>query len=128
MKLKSFNLEEYLNNSSMRIVTRDGRKARIICIDAESNYPIIALIKSTNGSDEYPLRYTVKGEYYPGHEQKEDLFFAPEKHEGWVNIFKGTDGNSYIGHYSRIFESKEDAEKAGIGWDGYITVKVEWEE
>ena len=88
--MKQFNLGEYLKNPSIKVITRDGRKARIICIDAESNYPIVALIKSTDGSDGYPLRYTVKGEYHPGYEHKEDLFFAPEKHEGWINIYRDT--------------------------------------
>ena len=125
--MKQFNLEEYLKNPSKKVVTRDGRKARIICIDAESNYPIIALIKSTNGSDEYPLRYTVKGEYYPGHEQKEDLFFASEKHEGWINIYKRSSNNDY--YPSQIYQIKEDAEKDGREWNNYIkTIKIEWEE
>ena len=47
--MKQFNLEEYLANPSMKVVTRDGRKARIICTDAKNNYPIVALIETPNG-------------------------------------------------------------------------------
>ena len=131
--MKRFNLEEYLANPSRKVVTRDGRTIRkILCTDAESNYPVIALVKSKDGSDEYPLRYTTKGQYCPGSGKNEDLdlFFAPEKKEGWINIFRSiTDGNIYIGNYFRIYESKEDAEKAGKDWEGYITTtKIEWEE
>ena len=122
--MKQFNLEEYLANPR-KMVTRDGRKARIICIDAESNYPIVALIKSTDGSDEYPLRYTVKGEYHPGHEHKEDLFFAPEKHEGWINIYRDTILSG--AYYKYTYPSEEDAkENASSG--AIATIKIEWEE
>ena len=41
--MKPFNLEEYLANPSKKVVTRDGRKIRIICTDAKSDYPIIVL-------------------------------------------------------------------------------------
>ena len=126
--MKEFNLNEYLANPK-KVVTRDGDNVRIICTDARGDYPIIALVEKPNKASDILYTYTKGGYFYVTENPSPfDLFFAPEKHEGWVNIFKGTDGNSYIGHYSRIFESKEDAEKAGIGWDGYITVKVEWEE
>ena len=126
--MKQFNLGEYLKNPSRKVITRDGRKARIICIDAESNYPIIALIKSTNGSDEYPLRYTVKGEYHPGHEHKEDLFFAPEKYEGWINVYRDTDtGTTSFGAVS--YASRKEAEEVGKTDEYYVTkAKIEWEE
>ena len=127
--MKQFNLNEYLKNPSRKIVTRDGRKARIICNDAESNYPVIALVKSKDGSDEYPLRYTTKGQYCPGSGKNEDLdlFFAPEKKEGYVNILK-VDNCCYLGS-STIFNSKEEAEEAGKSYLNYATTaKIEWEE
>ena len=33
--MKPFNLEEYLKNPSLKIVTREGKDARIICTDAK---------------------------------------------------------------------------------------------
>lgn len=33
--MKPFNLEEYLANPSKKVVTGDGRKARIVCTDAK---------------------------------------------------------------------------------------------
>lgn len=42
--MKQFNLDEYLKNPNRKIVTRDGRAVRIICIDKKSDaWPIVAL-------------------------------------------------------------------------------------
>ena len=39
--MEKFNLEEYLKNPSRKVVTRDGRKVRIICTDMNyKNHPI----------------------------------------------------------------------------------------
>ena len=44
--MEKFNLEEYLKNPSRKVVTRDGRNARIICTDMNyKNHPIVALSK-----------------------------------------------------------------------------------
>ena len=131
MNIKQFNLEEYLANPSRKVVTYDGRKLkRILCTDAAGSYPIVALVENNIGSRavDSAFQYTVDGRYILGETDSKDLFFAPEKHEGWVNIFKGTyNDNRLLGH-SRIFKSKEDAEKEGKKWKDYITtVKIEWE-
>lgn len=51
--MKQFNLEEYLKNPSRKVVTRDGRNARIICTDAKGKYPIVALMEISDGSTEF---------------------------------------------------------------------------
>lgn len=125
--MKPFNLEEYLADPTKRVVTRDGRKVRIICTDAKSRYPVIALAESHDGTTEQFLTLTKNGKYFEGGPNTNDIYFAPEKHEGWVNIFEDTCGNRGVG--SRIFNSKEDAEKEAKNFNGYITtIKVEWEE
>lgn len=53
-----------------------------------------------------------------------DLVFAPEKHEGWVNVYKA--GNTPHSD-TCIWPTEEEAKK----WanDDYVaTVKIEWEE
>ena len=122
--MKQFNLEEYLANPSRKVVTRDGRTVKIYCTDYVDG-PIIAKIEG----DTYSNSFREDGRYVDYEETNNDLFFAPEKHEGWANIFKGTyNDNRLLGH-SRIFKSKEDAEEAGEECSGYITsVKIEWEE
>ena len=127
--MKQFNLEEYLKNPSRKLITRDGRKVkRILCTDAMGPYPIVALVESYNGTADNSLQYTNDGRYLVDCSASvNDLFFAPEKHEGWANVFKSCKGNNVI--TSDIFESKEEAEKAGKNYNNYIaTAKVEWEE
>ena len=56
-----------------------------------------------------------------------DLFFAPGKHEGWVNLFNLSEGPCL----GRVYSSKEVAESmiGKCGLHPYIaTVKIEWEE
>ena len=125
--MKQFNLEEYLENPSKQLVTRDGRIVkRILCTDAKSKYPIVALIESKDKKDEYPLRYTVNGQYCPDYETPEDLFFNTEKHEGWVNVYKGED-RDYFTLGAMIYDRKEDAERCCVE-DCVATTKIEWEE
>lgn len=55
-----------------------------------------------------------------------DLFFAPVKHEGWINILRG---GKYICPMVCIYDSKEKAEEnANIDRNCVATVKIEWEE
>ena len=89
--MKQFNLEEYLANPR-KVITRDGRNARIICTDAKNNYPIVALIETPNGKERQPCGYKEDGTYIIGEKLSCDLFFAPEKHEGWLNIYRNESG------------------------------------
>ena len=127
--MKRFYLEEYLKNPSKEVITRMGRKVRIICTDREdSTYPIVALVKDREL--EILVTYTKDGIPAEYNEEYYTLFFVPEKKEGWINISKGIFNNNIrlLGH-TRIFNTKEDAEEAGEGVSGYITtIKIEWEE
>ena len=129
--MKEFNLEEYLKNPK-KVVTRNGKNVRIICTDRESTYfPIIALVKKE--CIEENAAYTKDGKYYLDDTNDNDLFFAPEKHEGWVNVFcvrgaNDINDNRHIGD-TVIYKSKEDAEKKGKCFSNYVTsAKIEWEE
>lgn len=123
--MKEFNLNEYLKNPSQKVVTRDGREVRIICTDMKSEYPLIALVTDKKDNTESPFVYTKNGRYF-FEETNNDLFFAPTKREGWVNIYDIT----RINCISRIYKTKEEAETIGKGCkSGYITtIKIEWEE
>lgn len=125
--MKQFNLTEYIANPSKKVVTRDGKNVRIICTDAKGLYPIIALIEIPDGTAEEAVSYTKSGHFYSTEEDSRDLFFASEKNEGWVNIYKNYTGFRFPSH---IYQTKKDAENAGgdVG-NGYITtIKIEWEE
>ena len=80
--MKRFNLEEYLENPSKKIVTREGKPARIICTDAKfEKYQILALITKRDGQEMLATLDT-SGKFRGGYDSHLDLFFATEKHEG----------------------------------------------
>ena len=86
--MEQFSLEEYLANPSRKVVTRNGYPVRIICTDANKyNYPIIALVSNKSGI-ETVLGYTKKGTIIKNRQHDEDLFFALENHEEWINLYK----------------------------------------
>lgn len=122
--MEQFSLEKYLANPSRKVVTRDGRRARIICTDRRDlNFPIIALIENISGGGEKACSYTKDGRHYTDCPDIFDLFFAPEKHEGWVSICRRFRNNGYF--TDGIFDSEEKAKERG---GAIATVKVEWEE
>ena len=126
--MEQFSLEKYLANPSRKVVTRDGRNARIVCTDKRDlNFPIIALIETIPGGEEVTYSYTKDGKYYTAFSVILDLFFAPEKHEGWINVYRHSDGgHAYAG---AVYDSKEDAEKRKTIDENYVTtIKIEWEE
>ena len=119
--MKAFNLKEYLKNPSKKIVTRDGRNVTIHCANCVGSRPVVAEIEGDN----YSLNFDKYGRYYFGTSDF-DLFFVPEKHAGWINIYADINDNSYLGNH--IFKSKEEAEEDGKKWSGYVTtIKIEWE-
>ena len=127
--MKQFNLDEYLANPSRKVVTGDGRNVRIICTDSKiRNYPIIALVEEPSRFENL-FSYTEGGQmvsYEPS--KKYDLFFAPEKHEGWLNLFKDTMGIIYGGC---VYTSKDEAKEKENPTDReshVATIKIEWEE
>ena len=125
--MKQFNLEEYLKNPSKKVVTRMGRKVRIICTDREDSiYPIIALIKDDKRESEILVSYTKDGIPAEYNEAYYTLFFAPEKKSAWINLYKM---NSIISPGPRVYNTKEEAESAAGDKSYYIsTIKIEWEE
>ena len=124
--MKPFNLEEYLKNPNREVVTRDERKVRIICTDRKGDNPIIALVYNANVGQEYGYSFYPDGKYFIDKDDEVDLFFAPTKHEGWMNLYKKNFG-LVIGDLVR--NSEEEAKKIAAGDEDYITtIKVEWEE
>lgn len=122
--MKKFNLQEA--KAGKPVCTRDGKNARIICFDRKNldNYPIVALVD--NNGYEAHYYYTNKGNFKSYAEDSLDLFMAPEKHVGWVNIYGGERGDRLP---SNIFNTEEEAVAIGKDYRTYITTtKIEWEE
>lgn len=129
--MKEFSLEEYLKNPERKIVTRDGRDARIICTDREnSDTPIVALIREKENASgkpyEDPYAFFANGRFLRGKEDSVDLFFASDKKVGWMNLYKRDFG---FVQGDLVRNSEEAAKKIAAGDEDYITtIKVEWEE
>ena len=126
--MRFFNLDEYLQKPSLKVVTRDGREVRIICTDAKGDEPIIALVYNNIREEENVYTYNRDGYFYGDNDSCLDLFFAPVKKEGWVNLFKDKEINyPYIPGI--IHDSEKDAKEAAQGESDFIaTIKIEWEE
>lgn len=124
--MKQFDLQEYLKNPQKKIVTSDGESARIICTDRNPDYPIVALV----GKKTIVNCYTKKGKYFgDAVSHSRDLFFAPEKKTGWINVSRIAQGNAgEITYTGAVYPTKEEA-IAGYSGVGLLdTIQIEWEE
>lgn len=111
------------------VCTRDGRKARIICFDANimpENKNILALIRKDDES-EYVEYYTSNGKFSDSKDDINDLMMPLEKKEGWVNMYKMKE--STFGYITAYFDTEEKAKEDKEQLTGYVaTVKINWEE
>lgn len=139
--MKPFNLKTYLENPSLKVITRDGRPVRIITTNAklfspgpdDTIYPVVALIKaSSTNRDKHPNEeilncYNTNGNIIAGRNDRSDLFFETVKVSGWVNIYTSKfSGEATTGS---ICKTKEEALSLIDGRDNYLdTIYIEWEE
>ena len=132
--MEQFSLENYLANPSRKVVTRAGNSVRIICTDRKANKEdpsrkVVGLVDIGYGEEEVET-WDEKGNHFHENTYTKssiDLFFAPETHEGWINVYRYSDGgHAYAG---AVCDSKEDAEKRKTIDENYVTtIKIEWEE
>ena len=128
IKMKQFNLQEYLANQNRQVVTREGQKVRIVCADRAglNAKPIVALITLPNG-DEVIKTFWNNGFETTAIEGENDLFFAPEKHEGWIVINKWPDGvrdTNGIIYHTKLDIPDIPPESIQL----VAPIKIEWEE
>ena len=122
--MKQFNLAEYLKNPERKIVTRGGYPATIVSTTFhQENYPVVAEVCFSSYDKKQSYSFTANGLFLDSSEDSRDLFFAPEKHEGWVNIYPGPITGV------QIYKTEEDAKHcANVDAKVIATVKIEWEE
>ena len=122
--MKQFNLAEYLKNPERKIVTRGGYPATIVSTTFhQKNYPVVAEVCFSSYDKKQSYSFTANGLFLDSSEDSRDLFFAPEKHEGWVNIYPGP----FTGVV--VYKTEEDAKHcANANAKVIATVKIEWEE
>ena len=123
--MKRFKLDEYLKDTSRKIVTRDGRNVRIVCTDVKGSAPIVAVIEEKDNTENV-FRYESDGIMHGYHDI--DLFFAPDIHVGWINIHQVClDGRNYWP--SVVYSTEKEAKEAAAQCDSPVfTTKVQWEE
>ena len=119
--MKPFNLKEHLEHPDWKVVTREGRPVRIVYTELDDSvYPVVAVINNWHAQ-----KFTAGGLFHAGKKMKYDLFFATEKHEGWVNIYRDLGLGEM--RCRCVFDSEEEAirnrDTAAIA-----TAKIEWEE
>lgn len=131
--MKQFNLKEYLEHPDRKVVTRDGRPVRIICTDriGGGDHPVVALYPGPQKYlGEILCSFCANGEFTMGIESDYDLFFAPEKHEGWTLFVNNSESIGPDILDSIIYATREEAQRmreADPSRYGAI-VKLEWEE
>lgn len=117
--LKPFDLEAARKGKP--VCTREGRKARIICFDLQDpEYDMVALLLGKNGFESI-CTFNSNGRFNDADgvdkQSKYDLMMLPEKHEGWVNVYKDS-----------VYDTKYKA-LIGRSVRGYIdTIKIEYYE
>ena len=127
--MRPFNLDEYLKNPNLKVTTRDGKDARIICTDVKgTHFPVVALW-DFDGKKELCEWYRTDGRSMDEFEQNNDLVFATEKKVGWINIFKNYNLQCYE-TCENVFKTKEEAlNNTNYKNKVYLTtIQINWEE
>lgn len=78
--MEQFNLEEWLQDKSRKICTRDGRTVEILKVDAKGNHPIIGVYQFSDTED-MESSWRIDGRKTENGESFLDLFFAGEDDE-----------------------------------------------
>ena len=124
--MEQFSLEKYLANPSRKVVTKDGKNVRILCTDRKLDSKEVVGLTMNNDGTEGLLSWSKQGKSLSLNDSSFDLFFAPEKHIGWINVYRNNGSHTYVG---AVYDSKEDAEKRKVIDENYVTtIKIEWEE
>lgn len=86
--MKPFDLEKA--KAGAPVCTREGFKARIVCFDVDNDkFPVVALIKDSINSNEYPVSLTKEGRFSDGEvDSSNDLLMEGIKKEGWIIYMK----------------------------------------
>ena len=87
----------------------------------------MALVKNKKG-EEIVCPYFPDGVFSP-EATKNDLFFAPEKKTGWINVSRIAQGNAgEITYTGAVYPTKEEAIAGYSGVGLLATIQIEWEE
>ena len=122
--MKPFSISEYIQNKSLKVITRDGRSARIICTDINNPYPIVAAIKRTDGTEGIEI-YTKDGHFLSDDESRYDLFFEiDETSDNQKNV--GRFDPNTLQPFDRVLARDTKKQKWDCGIFSYIDERDEF--
>lgn len=110
--MKPFNLEEA--KAGKAVVTRDGREVRFIAHVPEANESQQVIVLVANSSN-IAMSHE-DGRIWGSFESELDLFMAPEKVSGWMNLYRDNMGGITGG---AIYPAKEEAMRRQLLTNGY---------
>lgn len=113
--MKPFDINKALAGES--VVNGDGKKIEFIAYDSGSPFDCCVMARA-HGMSAASL-YSLTGKLLGVRGSEFDLFMAPPKREGWVNVFPG-------GLTGGWHATKEIADKFGVG--RLACIRIEWEE
>lgn len=133
--MKQFDLYAYWTSGSERgVVTRDGRKVRIIATDRKGECPVVALVPHGD-KEELVHSYHNDGTLYKDTPSPLDLFFEPQEVTRWVNMYDNSIAGEIISNTTYESEGEAiancDIDKSDF-CDSNVTyvrtAKITWEE
>lgn len=122
--MKPFDLKAALAGAP--VVTRDGREVKWLAHDhgADPSFAVLARIEGS--TSQVPLHEN--GMMFVRSECQSDLFMAPVKREGWVNIHTCTNGQpGVVAFCGNVWATKELAETLQTP-SKIAAIRIEWEE
>ena len=126
--MKQFNLQEYLSNPNRQVITREGKKVRIICTDAKSIYPVLGLMDDGICGERFISCQENGRESNDLIESTYDLFFGPIKHTDWVNLYRTASGQYKCGSAHKTEQNAKNVSDVDSQYKYVTTIKVEWKE
>lgn len=129
LNLKPFDLQKA--KAGKPVCTRDGRKARIICHDRQSDhgFPVVALVENPGAERDEDVHFYRTDGTAASASRDQDLVMQPEKKEGWVNLYKSDNSNfAAILGSAYAYNTKEEAINNADPDTTIATVKIQWEE
>ena len=126
--MKPFDLEKA--KAGAQVVQRCGRRARIVDFALKNEaYPLVVIYTDDMGR-EHLTEFSVEGKYYGDqNDDYRDLFMAPVKREGWVNIYRSAHGGAQDCYpQPLIFNTREEAIAAAYPSSLRATTRIEWGE
>ena len=90
-------------------------------------YPVIAVYKKDPTHESWNS-YMADGKLYTEGDSDSDLFFVPEKKEGWINLLRSSCGEVFISSTYPYEDEKTAKWETSNRSNVVATCKITWEE